>query len=273
MTAEPSGVADRQLAEELVRDIGDSLYQALRSGDTVEPLTDQYPQMGLSDAYAISQHFLALRCAAGERLIGKKIGVTSEAVQTMLNVFQPDFGFLTDVMDLSESADIPIQGQLIAPRIEAEIGFWLKDTLTGPGITEADVLAATDAISPCFEIVDSRIRDWQIKIEDTVADNASCGVFVVGPERVSPQGMDLAALHITVEKNGQAVAEGYGSAVQGNPLTAVAWLANTLGQWGTSLEAGELILSGSVTPLMPAQAGDVFTMALEGVGSCRASFS
>ncbi len=253
--------------------LAQELYDALRSGRTIVPLSDRYPSMTVEDAYAISLRFLELREGDGERVIGKKIGVTSAAVQEMLGVYQPDFGFLTDAMDCSAESEIVISNRLIAPRIEAEIGFWLKDDLRGPGISERDVLAATRAICPCFEIVASRIRDWKIRIQDTVADNASCGVFVVGSDSVSPEDLDLAALRITVRKNGEPVAEGLGSAVQGNPLTAVAWLANTLGALGTQLNAGELILSGSVTPLMPAVSGDHFTMELHGIGGCEARFT
>jgi len=134
------------------------------------------------------------------------------------------------------------------------------------------VLAATEAIMPCFEIVDSRIENWRIGIVDTVADNASCGVFVLGEARADPRGFDLAALRVTVAKNGAPLSEGVGAAVQGSPLNAVAWLANTLGAYGVALNAGDVILSGSLVPLAPAVAGDVFTMQLHGIGPCTARF-
>ena len=205
-------------------------------------------------------------------MVGKKIGVTSKAVQDMLGVHQPDFGFLTDRMDVPGGViDVNAHG-LIQPRAEAEIAFILNRPLTGPGVTDADVLAATAAIAPCFEIVDSRIHDWKIGIVDTVADNASCGVYVVGEARVDPRSVDLPGLKVTVTKNGAPLSEGYGSAVQGSPLTAVAWLANTLGRHGVTLDAGDVILSGSLVPLEPARIGDVFVMELEGVGSCTARF-
>ena len=144
------------------------------------PITASCPNATVDDAYRISQQFLALRLAAGEQVVGKKIGVTSSAVQEMLGVYQPDFGFLTDAMWVRGSTvDC---ANLIAPRAEAEIAFRLKESLRGPGITGADVLAATDTVSACFEIVDSRIENWQIKIVDTVADNASCGVFVISEQ-------------------------------------------------------------------------------------------
>jgi 2-oxopent-4-enoate/cis-2-oxohex-4-enoate hydratase len=230
------------------------------------------PALTIDDAYAISVATLELREADGERVVGKKIGVTSKAVQDMLGVHQPDFGFLTDRMWVQgESINVDDHG-LIQPRAEAEIAFFLKDGLTGPGITTADVIEATDSIAPCFEIVDSRIAHWRIGIIDTIADNASCGVFVVGQARASPRDHDLPALRVTVTKNGAPLSEGYGSAVQGSPAEAVAWLANTLCVYGVSLDAGDVILSGSLVPLAPAGKGDVFRMELHGVGCCVARF-
>lgn len=251
--------------------LSDELYRALRERRTVTPLIERYPDLTVDDAYAISLGFLARRQADGERVVGKKIGVTSKAVQDMLGVHQPDFGFLTDWMEVGEEIDVDGKA-MIAPRAEAEIAFVLKHSLNGPGVTAADVVAATDYIAPCFEIVDSRIRDWKIGIVDTVADNASCGVFVVGAAKADPRGLDLPGLYVTVTKNGAALSEGYGSAVQGDPAQAVAWLANTLGAYGVTLDAGDVILSGSLVPLEPAAKGDVFEMTLHGVGSCTARF-
>jgi 2-oxopent-4-enoate/cis-2-oxohex-4-enoate hydratase len=251
--------------------LADELYQALREGRTVPPLMARYPQLTIDDAYAISLGALEKRKSDGERVIGKKIGVTSKAVQDMLGVHQPDFGFLTDRMFIEGDIDVAGNG-LIAPRAEAEIGFILKDSLKGPGVTAEDVIAATESIVPCFEIVDSRIQDWKIGIVDTVADNASCGVYVLGEARVDPRDHDLPNLHVTVTKNGEPLSEGYGHAVQGSPAQAVAWLANTLGAYGVTLDAGDVILSGSLVPLEPAKAGDIFEMQLHGVGSCTARF-
>ena len=250
---------------------GAELYAALRDRRTVPPLIARDADLTVDDAYAISLDFLARRRKDGEKVVGKKIGVTSKAVQDMLGVHQPDFGFLTDWMQVGE--EISVDGKaLIAPRAEAEIAFVLKHGLNGPGVTAADVVVATDYIAPCFEIVDSRIQDWKISIVDTVADNASCGVFVVGDAKADPRDVDLPALHVTVTKNGAPLSEGYGSAVQGDPAQAVAWLANTLGAYGVTLDAGDVILSGSLVPLEPAAKGDVFEMTLHGVGTCTAKF-
>ena len=253
--------------------LGDELYNALRTRSTIAPLTDRVADITIEDAYLISLHLLNRRLESdGEVIVGKKIGVTSAPVQEMLGVFQPDFGFLTNAMVCEDGAAIPIAGNLIQPRAEGEIAFRLNKDLVGPGVTEQDVLDATATIMPCFEIVDSRIDDWKIKIQDTVSDNASCGVFTLGSNEVDPRDFDLPKLKLKVYKNGELHSEGYGSAVQGNPLTAVAWLANTLGKFGIPFEAGEVILSGSLVPLIPVVAGDEMYLELEGVGTAACSF-
>jgi 2-oxopent-4-enoate/cis-2-oxohex-4-enoate hydratase len=148
----------------------------------------------------------------------------------------------------------------------------LKSDLMGPGVTAADVLRATDFVVPCFEIVDSRIRDWKIKIQDTVADNASCGVLVLGGVRRSPRQLDLALAGMVLEKNGEIVSTSAGAAVQGSPVNAVAWLANTLGRLGIGLKAGEIILSGSQSPLIPVKAGDSLVCSVGGLGGTSVRF-
>ena len=251
--------------------LGDELYTALTSQQTIEPLSTRHPDLTIEDAYAIQQHLLARRIAQGERVIGKKIGVTSEAVMNMLGVFQPDFGWLTDGMVYNEGEAIPASS-LIQPKAEGEIAFLLKKTLKGPGVTAADVIAATQGVMTCFEIVDSRIRDWKIKIQDTVADNASCGVFVLGDRLVDPRDVDLGTCGMVLEKNGEIVATGAGAAALGHPANAVAWLANTLGALGIALEAGEVILSGSLAAMVPVKAGDNLRVTIGGIGSCSVRF-
>ncbi len=177
--------------EHLVAQLGDELFAALRGRRTLAPLTARHAKITVEDAYRISLHMLRRREAEGERVIGKKIGVTSLAVQEMLGVFQPDFGFLTDPMRCEDGASVSLAGAgLIQPRAEGEIAFMLKADLHGPGVTRENVLDATEWVAPCFEIVDSRIADWKIRIQDTVADNASCGVFVVGAQHVAPRALD-----------------------------------------------------------------------------------
>ena len=257
-----------------VQQLGDELYMALRARAVLDPLTTRHRDIDIEDAYKVSLRLLERRQQDGERVVGKKIGVTSKPVQDMLGVHQPDFGFLLDVMQVADGAAVSLsKAKLIQPRAEGEIAFVLKKDLKGPGVTEEQVLDATDYVTPCFEIVDSRIRDWKIKIQDTVADNASCGVFVLGKARVKPDALDLAAVTMDITKNGKHVASGTGAAVQGHPATAVAWLANTLGRFGIPFLAGEVILSGSLAPLLPIVPGDRFEMTLAGMGGASIAFS
>lgn len=256
-----------------IAELADELYGALTGCFTVPPLRKRGLDLDVEDAYAISLGLLGHRLKAGEKIVGKKIGVTSKAVQDMLGVYQPDFGFLTDRMEVSDGSDVRIAGRLIQPRAEAEIALILGSSLRGPGVSPEQVLAATQFIAPCFEVVDSRIQSWDIGIVDTIADNASCGVFVLGGARLDPRAFDLATLQVSVWKNDVLLSRGMGSAVQGSPLASVAWLANTLGRYGVTLDAGEVILSGSLVPLEPASPGDRFHLVLEGVGEASVAFS
>ena len=255
-----------------IKDIASELFLALKKQEMIKPLTERYPEIDINDAYQISRKFLSLREKEGEKIIGKKIGVTSPVVQEMLGVNQPDFGFLTHSMQVQNKSNFSIGTSLIQPRAEAEIAFILKDDLYGPGITKDDVILATEKIVPCFEIVDSRIESWNIKIQDTIADNASCGIFILGEGSSSPQQYPMDELEVIVYKNGEFLSYGKGSAVQGHPAEAVAWLANTLGEYDIPLLKGEFILSGSLVPLEPAAPGDKFSMELKGVGTCEINF-
>uniref|UniRef100_UPI003C7C2882 fumarylacetoacetate hydrolase family protein n=1 Tax=Pseudomonas veronii TaxID=76761 RepID=UPI003C7C2882 len=199
-------------------------------------------------------------------------GATSNPVQDFLGVSQPDFGMLTSGMVFADGDTLDL-GQMIQPKAEAELAFVLKHDLKGPGITAMDVIRATDYVVPCFEVVDSRIRDWQIKIQDTVADNASCGVFVLGTTQGDPRRLDITLAGMVLEKNGEVFSTGVGAAVQGSPANAVAWLANTLGELGIPFKAGEVILSGSQSALVPVADGDELVCRVGGLGSCRVKFS
>lgn len=260
--------------DHLIKALGDELHAALRERKALAPLTERHPGLTLDDAYRISLQFLSRRQALGEHVIGKKIGVTSKAVQDMLDVHQPDFGFLTDRMQVNNASSVSLTEHcLIAPRAEGEIAFILAEDLNGPGVTANDVLAATKWVAPCFEIVDSRIANWQIRIEDTVADNASCGVFALSDARIDPRQLNLANVELNMQLNGQAAGSGLGSAVQGHPCTAVAWLANTLGELGIPFRRGEIILSGALAPLVPVVAGDRIDMHISGLGSASLRFT
>jgi len=260
------------MEDSLLQQLGEELYEAWKGCRMIEPLTARHPGLTIEAAYRIQQHFLERRLAAGERVVGKKIGVTSKAVMNMLGVYQPDFGYLLDGMVYNEGEAIPAE-TLIQPKAEGEIAFLLKRDLRGPGVTAADVLSATEAVMACFEIVDSRIRDWKIKIQDTVADNASCGVFVLGDQLVDPRRVDLSTCGMVLEKNGEIVATGAGAAALGAPANAVAWLANTLGRLGVSLETGEIILSGSLAAMVPVRAGEHLSVTIGGIGRCSVRFT
>jgi 2-oxopent-4-enoate/cis-2-oxohex-4-enoate hydratase len=256
-----------------IDELGDELYAALRNRRPVSPLTTREPDISLTDAYQISSRLLRRRCDDGEFVIGKKIGVTSKAVQQMLKVYSPDFGYLTNRMMYQSGDVLPISDTLIAPRAEGELAFVLKQDLQGPGVNVLDVLRAVDYLMPCFEIVDSRIADWKIRIEDTVADNASCGLFVLGDAIADISGLDLVTCGMVLSLNGEIISTGAGAAAMGSPLTCVAWLANKLGEFGVPLKAGEIILSGSLVPLQPVKAGDSMSLMVGGVGSASVRFA
>ena len=259
--------------KEKIEHYGDTLFECMKNKSTIDPITDQESDMTIEDAYHISLQMLQRRLDDGEQVIGKKIGVTSAAVQNMLNVHQPDFGYLTDRMVYGNGDEMPISEELIQPKAEGEIAFILKHDLEGPGVTNADVLRATECVMPCFEIVDSRVKDWKIKIQDTIADNASCGLFVLGDRAVSPDKVDLVTCGMVHEKNGEVIATGAGAAALGSPVNCVAWLANTLGEFGIKLEAGEVILSGSLVPLHAIVPGDSMHLSVGGIGTASVRFT
>ncbi len=254
-----------------IEQYGDELYQALLDRKAVAPLTDRESAITIEDAYQIQLRMIQRRIDAGEHVVGKKIGVTSKVVMDMLGVNQPDFGHLLSGMVFNEGQPISVS-EMIAPKAEAEVAFILAKDLEGPGVTAADVLRATDCVMPCFEIVDSRIQDWKIKIQDTVADNASCGVLTLGGVRKSPRDLDLSLAGMVLEKNGEIISTSTGASVQGSPVNAVAWLANTLGRLGIGLKAGDVILSGSQSPLVPVVAGDSLYCSVGGLGSTSVRF-
>ena len=254
-----------------IEKLGDSLYEALVACKPIAPLTTSHPDMTIEDAYHVQQRMLARRLEKGERIIGKKIGVTSKAVMNMLGVHQLDFGYLTDGMVYNEGQSIDI-ATLIQPKAEGEIAFLLKKDLQGPGVTAADVIAATEGVMACFEIVDSRIQDWKIKIQDTVSDNASCGVFVLGDQLVDIANLDLAVCGMVMEKNGEIVVTGAGAATMGHPVNAIVWLANMLGSLGITLKAGDIVLAGAMGAMVPVVKGDNLRININGIGGCSVRF-
>jgi 2-keto-4-pentenoate hydratase len=252
--------------------LADALERAERERVQIAPLTASASFDGRT-AYAIQRETARRRLARGETRVGMKVGLTSEPMQRMLDVDEPDYGHLFASMRVEHDAVVAC-AELLQPRVEAEIAILLGRELRGPGVTDEDVLAACDYVAPALEIIDSRIRDWKIALSDTIADNGSSARFVLGPQRVPPNELDLAAITMTFTKNGQTVGSGAGSAVLGSgPLRAVAWLANTLADAGLVLAAGDVVLPGALSAAIAAAPGDEFRATFAGLGDVAVSFS
>ncbi len=221
--------------------IADELYKATNQSYQIPQITESNPNMKVEDAYRIQLETIELRKAAGEKVIGLKVGLTSKAVQKMLGVDEPDYGHLTDKMLLNEGQVCQFK-ELIQPKVEGELAFCLKESLRGPGVTIADVYNATSYVVPAIEIVDSRISNWKIKLEDTIADNGSSAKFVLGSKMTPIEEVDMRLIGMTLEKNGELVASGTGAEVWGNPAAAVAWLANKMSDFGLELKAGSIVI-------------------------------
>lgn len=260
------------LPDHLRAEAVEALASAERDRAPIEPLRHTYPGLDVVDAYEIQLRTIRRRLAGGARIHGHKVGLSSKAMQDMTGVDEPDYGHLLSDMQVSESSPVSA-GRYCYPRVEVEVGFVLGAPLPGEGCTEDDVLAATEAVAPAIELIDSRIRDWDIRIGDTIADNASSAGYVLGPDRVKPSDIDLLAIDARLLKNGEQVAEGRSDAVLGNPVTAVAWLARKVASFGVTLEAGHVILPGSVHRAVDVAAGDDFEAVFDGLGSVRLSFT
>ena len=255
-----------------IAQLADSLYDARVNSRQCEPLTAR-AGLSLRDAYSVSEINLKRRMEQEKvKLIGKKIGLTSRAVQKQLGVNEPDFGYLTSDMNVPMGEGVNISA-LMQPRVEGETAFVLKRTLRGPGITVADVIRATDFVLPCIEIIDSRVKDWKIKIEDTVADNASSALLVLGTQPVRLRSLNLRDAGMALRVNGEVVSAGSGAACLDHPALAVAWLANKLGEFGVSLRAGEVILSGAFGPVIPVRGGEHVEVEISGLGKTFCFFS
>ncbi|MCB0923657.1 MAG: 2-keto-4-pentenoate hydratase [Mycobacterium sp.] len=247
------------------------LARAEQSRTALDPLTAGHPEIDVVDAYEIQLINIRRRVDAGARVVGHKVGLSSEAMQRMMGVDEPDYGHLLAEMQVFEGVAVPASDYLY-PRVEVEVGFILADDLPGSGCTEDDVLAATAAFVPAIELIDSRITDWKIALCDTIADNASSAGFVLGAQRVSPKDVDICAIDAVLTRNGEVVAEGRSDAVLGNPVTAVAWLARKVDGFGVRLKAGDIVLPGSCTRAIDVRPGDQFVAEFAGLGSVRLSF-
>lgn len=247
------------------------LFDAEKGHYQIEMLTASNPDMSVEDAYAIQLENVSKKVAAGEKVIGMKIGLTSKAMQNLLHVNEPDYGHLTDKMLVIEGDFCPID-ELNQPKVEGELAFCLKKPLRGPGVTIADVYNATDWVVPAIEIVDSRIKDWKITLLDTIADNGSSARFILGG-RMTPIGnVDMRLTGMTLEKNGELVNSGTCAEVWGNPAAAVAWLANKLSTFNIELREGNIVMAGALTAALPAAKNDSFTVTFHGLGSVTVKF-
>jgi 2-keto-4-pentenoate hydratase len=259
------------LSSAIRAELAAGLADAERSRVPITPLTTAHPDIDVVDAYEIQLINIRARLDDGARVIGHKVGLSSEAMQKMMGVDEPDYGHLLADMEVFE--DVPVDtSKFLFPRVEVEVGFILADDLPGAGCTEDDVLAATAAFAPSIELIDTRIRDWKIALCDTIADNASSAGWVLGPQRVSPKDIDIKTIDAVLTRNGEVVAEGRSDAVLGNPVTAVAWLARKVDSFGVRLKAGDIVLPGSCTRAIDARPGDNFVADFAGLGSVRLSF-
>ena len=247
------------------------LWEAEQKREQIGRLTDELPEITVEDAYQIQLVNVQRRLNQGERLIGMKIGLTSQGMQKMLNVDVPDYGHLFDSMLLT-NGQVCRTDELIQPRAEGEISFCLQKTLKGPGVTVADVYEATKYVVPSIEIVDSRIRDWKIKLQDTIADNGSSARLMIGPNLIPIEQVDMKLTGMVLEKNGELVNSGCAAEVWGNPAAAVAALANMLSDFGIELKAGSIVMAGALTSMVPVEAGDVVTASFHGMGSVTVKF-
>lgn len=255
---------------DLYQKIAADLMESEKNCAALNPISKEYPELDIKDAYKIQMLNVNKRLSAGYKITGKKIGLTSLAMQQFVGVDQPDYGHLFDFMEVKNNA--LERKAFLNPKVEGEIAFVLKNDLQGPDITAKDVMEATDYVVASIEVVDSRIKDWKINIIDTIADNASSAMYVLGDKRVDPRSIDLKTVSMDLYRNGEKVYSGVGADVLGDPAISVAWLINKLWEYGVALKKGEVVLSGSVTSALAADAGDEFKIVFSDLGEVPLKF-
>ncbi|MBY8855684.1 2-keto-4-pentenoate hydratase [Nocardia sp. CA2R105] len=260
------------LSDAVRRELAAELAAAERDRVPIDPLVARYPDIDVVDSYEIQLQNIRARLDGGAKVVGHKVGLSSEAMQQMMGVDEPDYGHLLGEMEVFENTPVDTSKYLY-PRVEVEVGFVLGADLPGEDCTEADVLAATVAYAPSIELIDSRIKDWKIALCDTIADNASSAGWVLGPERIAPDALDVKKIDARLTRNGEPIAEGRSDAVLGDPTIAVAWLARKVASFGVRLKAGDIVLPGSCTRAIDARPGDDFHAEFDGLGSVRLRFS
>jgi 2-keto-4-pentenoate hydratase len=254
-----------------IQDFAGQLAQAEATKVGIDPLIVSDPELTVHEAYYIQLENIKKKLEAGQKIVGKKIGLTSVAVQKMLGVDEPDYGHLLDTMVVENGGTIDTK-DMLQPKVEGEIAFILKQDLKGPNVTAVDVIQATDYVVPALEIVDSRIQDWKISLRDTVSDNASSGLYVLGGKPTKLEDIDLELVGMALYQNGEVANTGVGAAALGNPATCVAWLANRLADYDITLKAGEVILSGALSGMVVAKPGDNFTARFAHLGQVSVNF-
>lgn len=260
--------ADRRIDEAAAR-----LVQAARTGIPCAPVRDLIGADDIDVAYAVQRQCTQQRLEGGGRIVGRKIGLTSPAVQAQLGVDRPDFGVLFADMDLSANRSAIPSGRLLQPKTEAEVAFVLSDDLAEGPLDDTQVREAVDYAVAALEIVDSRIAGWDITFGDTVADNASSGLFVLGDTRLTLDKFAPVDVPMTLRLHGEIVSQGSGVACLGDPLLALAWLARTARDLGDPLRAGDVVLSGALGPMVPTPPGSVVAADLGPLGSVSAVFA
>lgn len=251
--------------------IAGSLAEAEETGNAIAPITSTFADLTPADAYEIQLINIRHRLEQGARIVGHKVGLTSWAMQRLMGVTEPDYGHLLDDM-MRASGDTIRTADLCQPRVEVEIAFVLRQPLRGPNCTEDEVIRATDHVVGAIEIIDSRIADWKIGLPDTIADNASSALVVLGEHPLPLGDIDIRLNGVLLRKNGQIVETGAAGAVLGNPVTAVAWLANTLHTFGTILERGHVVMPGSCTAAVAVGPGDFIEAEFDRLGTVSTTF-
>lgn len=258
---------DKATIEKLAKHCEDAELQAYE----ITKITDDYPEMTYEDAYDIQWTARAAKEARGHKIVGMKMGLTSQAKMKQMGVENPCYGYLCDYFAYGDGAQIPFD-ELVHPKVEAEIAFVLKDDLQGPGCHIGDVLAATDFVMPAVEIIDSRYKDFKFDLKSVIADNSSSSRYVSGGMAKKADEVDLKTLGVVMEINGEVVQLGAGAAVLGHPATAIAMLANMLAERGEKLKAGEYILSGAITAATTVNKGDNVTVKFQDLGTLTMKF-
>jgi len=248
-----------------------ALWEAGQTGVACAPVRSIIGDSDIETAYAVQERNTERRLKDGARLVGRKIGLTARSVQAQLGVAQPDYGMLFHDMDVPNGGEVA-PGRLLQPKVEAEVAFIMGRDLDDDRLTSADVMSAIAWTVPALEIVDSRVEGWNIRITDTVADNASSGLFVLGHEMRRLDAVDLLTCGMALERNGELVSAGAGAACLGSPINATLWLARVMAKAGRPLRAGDVVLSGALGPMVPATPGAVFEARIEGLGAVRVGF-